>query len=84
MNDDLNQIPCEPADLPVTQDEKKKLFKYFNLCAEEYLYFDKGFIWPEVWRAWENGMKFFRKNPRIKDFLGTRRIAERFVLRTEI
>ena len=38
----------------------------FILCGEEYLYFVRGFIYPEVWKSWENGMKYFRRNPRIK------------------
>ena len=67
MNDDLNHIYQQPPHLRLTDDERRKLFKYFNLCGEECLYFEKGFIYPEVWRAWENAMKFFQKNPRIKN-----------------
>jgi hypothetical protein len=42
------------------------LYKYFNLCAEEYLYYTKGYIYPEVWSAWWNGMIVFCRNPRIR------------------
>jgi hypothetical protein len=68
LNDELNRIyfDKQPADKPFTDDERETLYKYFNLCGEERLYAEKGFICPEVWRAWENGMKFFRQNPRIK------------------
>ena len=66
MNDDLNRIYRQRADEPPDEDEKKTLFKYFNLCGEEYLFFKKGFIYPKVWRAWKNGMEFFRQNTRIK------------------
>ncbi len=68
LNEELNRIYCDrqPADKPFTDDERETLYKYFNLCGEEWLYAEKGFICPEVWRAWENGMKFFRQNPRIK------------------
>jgi hypothetical protein len=66
LNDELNRIYLQPSDLSLKECEVKTLFKYFNLCGEEYLYFEKGFICPEVRRAWENGMKFFRQNPRIK------------------
>jgi len=68
LNDELNRIyfDKQPADKPFTDDERETLCKYFNLCGEEWLYAEKGFICPEVWRAWENGMKFLRKNPRIK------------------
>lgn len=66
MNDDLNLIYQQAADLPPTEIEIKILFDYFNLCGEEFLYVEKGFIYPEVWQAWRNGMIFFRQNPRIK------------------
>jgi hypothetical protein len=68
LNDELNRIyfDKQPADKPFTDDEREKLYKYFNICGEEWLYAERGFICPEVWRAWENGMKFFRQNPRIK------------------
>jgi hypothetical protein len=36
-----------------------------NLCGEEYLYYDKGYINPEVWRAWRNGMKYYLADQRI-------------------
>jgi hypothetical protein len=65
MNDDLNGI-CLDSESPLTEPEIKTLYKYFNLCGEEYLYYRKGFICQEVWRAWNNGMKFLRQNPRIK------------------
>jgi hypothetical protein len=68
LNDELNRIYIakQPADKQFTDHEREKLYKYFNLCGEEWLYAEKGFICPEVWRAWENGMKFFRQNPRVK------------------
>jgi len=65
-NEALNAICGKPYDLELDDGEVKVLFDYFNLCGEEYLYYTRGFIYPEVWQAWVNGMKFFRKNPRIK------------------
>jgi hypothetical protein len=35
----MNQIYQQPQDLPLKEGEIKALFKYFNLCGEEYLYF---------------------------------------------
>lgn len=29
---------------------------YFNLCAEEYLFYREGYILPDVWTAWCRGM----------------------------
>lgn len=66
QNEVLNRIYNKPPESPLEADEVETLFNYFNLCGEEYLYFARGFIYPEVWQAWENGMKHFRKNPRIK------------------
>ena len=54
-----------PAEQELTSDEITLLYNYFNLCAEEYLYYRKGFIYPEVWFAWRNGMKIFCGCPRI-------------------
>lgn len=40
----------------LTQEEQKTLVDYFNLCAEEYLFYDLGYIEPRVWEAWHCGM----------------------------
>jgi hypothetical protein len=66
LNEDMNRIYGEAPAVPLRPDEVNTLFGYFNLCGEEYLYFVRGFIYPEVWKSWENGMKYFRRNPRIK------------------
>lgn len=42
------------------------LMDYFNLCAEEYLYFKSGFIDPEVWQSWLAGMRYFAACPKIR------------------
>ena len=65
INDRLNALCGVPDDQSLTRDETMLLYKYFNLCAEEYLYFRKGYIYPEVWTAWHNGMKIFCLSPRI-------------------
>jgi hypothetical protein len=66
INGELFRILQGPQDKPLTSEEIVLLFDYFNLCAEEFLYYRKGFIYPEVWRAWFNGMRIFRDNPRIR------------------
>ena len=66
LHEDLNRIYEHRPDLRLEEDEIKTLFKYFNLCGEEHLYYDKGFICEEAWTAWYNGMTFFRQNPRIR------------------
>lgn len=68
LNEKLNHIYLDqqPLDKLFTVEEINTLYDYFNLCGEEHLYFARGFIYPEVWWAWKNGMKYFRQNPRIK------------------
>ena len=66
MNGDLNNILSGNTETHLTQPEINLLFDYFNLCGEEYLFYRQGYIYPEVWEAWHNGMSIFHKNKRIK------------------
>jgi len=66
MNEALNRILTGDPNIELSKSECDTLYNYFNLCGEEYLYFSLGYIYPEVWRAWCNGMKIFRRNSRIK------------------
>jgi len=65
MNERLNAITKCPADQELQSEEVDILYDYFNLCGEEYLYYKLGYIFPPVWKAWYNGMKYFIKNQRI-------------------
>ena len=72
MNEDLNAICSERPERKFSdEEEKNKLYDYFNLCAEEFLCYKKGFIYPEVWKAWLNGMRFFYGSTRIKKMWDT-------------
>lgn len=53
MNDRLTGVPrgTTPSDA-----QKNLIVDYFNLCAEEYLFYREGFILPEVWPSWCRGM----------------------------
>lgn len=62
MNNDLNKI-LEKSEL--NEDDRLKLYDYFNLCGEEYLYYSRGYIFDEVWEAWQNGMKYFLKSEQV-------------------
>lgn len=64
LNGKLNQIISRNDDL--SSEDKDVLFDYFNLCGEEYLYYNEGYILPSVWKAWKNGMKIFFSDKRIK------------------
>ncbi len=46
-------------------DAQLRFVKYFNLCAEEWLFWRAGYIYDPVWRAWENGMKQYAPDPRV-------------------
>jgi hypothetical protein len=59
-------------------EEKSKLVDYFNLCAEEYLFYRRGYIPPEVWRAWREGMRFYMEDQRIRDFWGQEKKTESY------
>lgn len=40
----------------LTQKEVNLIIDYFNLCAEEYLWFKKGRLPKDVWNAWRTGI----------------------------
>lgn len=65
LNERLAKL-AENRSPEVTQEERDLLIDYFNLCGEEYLYYQKGYIDPSVWRAWHNGMKALVSVPRIQ------------------
>jgi hypothetical protein len=67
LNESLNKIYLGDSKQPLTHEETSTLNDYFNLCAEEYLYYRKGYIYEEVWRAWRNGMGFYLSHKRIRD-----------------
>lgn len=66
MNDALNAILKDNDNTELSPVEREVLNGYFNLCGEEHLYYTQGYIFPEVWENWKNGMKIFLDNPRIK------------------
>jgi hypothetical protein len=57
LNDKLTEIATQRT-LPSPQD-RQVVVDYFNLCAEEYLFFRRGYITPEVWRSWCRGMRVY-------------------------
>ena len=65
MNEKLARI-VEVTDVEASKQEIETLIDYFNLCGEEYLYFERGYIDPAVWKAWLNGMNAIILVPRVK------------------
>ena len=67
MNESLNRIASGGQTKQLTRDEKDILNDYFNLCSEELLFYQRGYIYHEVWTAWHNGVRFFmQEDGRIK------------------
>jgi hypothetical protein len=66
LNEKLNAIVIV-QDEELTKNEKQAvLFAYFNLCAEEYLFYKSGYIDQDVWLSWIAGMKYFAQNNAIR------------------
>lgn len=65
-NNDLLAIIREP-NKPLDSKQIQAVIDYFNLCAEEYLFYDAGYIDRRVWDAWYNGMKQFGGDSRISE-----------------
>jgi hypothetical protein len=68
LNKRLNAIAAVPEDQPLSEDERNTLNDYFNLCAEEFLFFETGYILPSVWESWRNGILSFMPNKRISQY----------------
>ena len=41
----------------LTHDEVLAFIDYFNLCAEEWIFREAGYIYDRVWKSWEAGMR---------------------------
>lgn len=54
----------DSADLNIRQD----LFDFFNLCAEEKYWYNKGRIDEDIWKSWEGGMNYWYNSvPSIRE-----------------
>ena len=65
LNEKLNAIISRPIDSPLVAENITTLYDYFNLCAEEYLYYEAGYIDEKVWQAWLRGMSNFAANESV-------------------
>jgi hypothetical protein len=66
FNRHLNEI-ASSSGTELSADSQQWLMDYFNLCAEEYLYFRSGYIDDDVWRSWTRGMRFYAAIPVIRE-----------------
>ncbi|MBV7437940.1 GlsB/YeaQ/YmgE family stress response membrane protein [Aeromonas sp. sif2416] len=51
----------------LTPDEQALIIDYFNLCAEEYLFYKEGYIHLDAWRSWCRGMLWYLRRHPFKD-----------------
>ena len=61
MNDMFNDLRSrestgELMKTELSDSEKLIIIDYFNMCSEQYFWYTKKRILPEVWSAWEAGM----------------------------
>lgn len=71
LNERLNDIRRkgdEDPSMVLDQNDRTTLDDYFNLCAEEHLFNDLGYIDPQVWKAWDNGMRIYARDRRIREY----------------
>ena len=70
LNEVLNRIVEEGNAMGAHEERPLSVYldDYFNLCAEEYLFFRRGYIPVEVWESWQRGMRtFYRSSPQIAE-----------------
>jgi hypothetical protein len=66
MNEPLQAIRGRPAGEGLKPEDHRRLVDYFNLCAEEYLFYRSGYIDEDVWGSWSRGMLYFAQDPKIR------------------
>lgn len=65
MNKELASI-VEKTDKS-SVDDRAIIVDYFNLCAEEYLFYKEGYIHQDAWRSWCRGMLWYLRRHPFKD-----------------
>jgi hypothetical protein len=64
--DGLNEELARVQQGEWTPELERKVVDYFNLCAEEYLFFKQGYILPEAWESWRKGMCQYLSVDRVR------------------
>lgn len=52
---------------PLSNSDRNLIVDYFNLCAEEYLFYKEGYIHRDVWRSWCRGMLWYLRRHPFRD-----------------
>jgi hypothetical protein len=78
--DKLNDCLMEIEELGSAPEIKHRqaVIDYFNLCAEEYLFFKQGYIVPEVWRSWCRGMIYYMDREPFRSLWEKEKTSESF------
>jgi hypothetical protein len=63
LNEGLMEAICSSGDFG--QEERDRFVDYFNLCAEEFLFYQAGYIDDRVWDSWQRGMAQYSADPRV-------------------
>ena len=63
INEDLQKLVQHSGEF--SEDDILAFVDYFNLCAEEYLFHEAGYIYDEIWESWHNGMKHYARDSRV-------------------
>lgn len=65
LNEHLCEIYNRSPSLPLEKQQINILIDYFNLCAEEYMFYQAGYIDERAWNAWQQGMIHYAKKQAI-------------------
>lgn len=65
FNGPLSEMAGKCTD--ITSEQRNLIVDYFNLCAEEYLFYQEGYIPRKVWRSWCRGMAWYLKRHPFQD-----------------
>jgi hypothetical protein len=76
MNNRLQAILKK--DGPFLPEEEDEFVDYFNLCAEEYMFWRAGYIDRRVWDGWRNGMRCFGRDSRVADLWNRERTSDSY------
>lgn len=63
MNDKLQRIADGEGEL--THEERARIVDYFNLCAEEHMFYVRGYVPEDVYRSWRAGMNYYASKDRF-------------------
>lgn len=65
LNGPLAEIASRSGSL--SDSDRNLIVDYFNLCAEEYLFYKEGYIHRDVWRSWCRGMLWYLRRHPFRD-----------------